>query len=313
MAQDMSVQAVPVRGRKSFSIGVLPGRTLRLFTNYPTLPVIVLVILVFTGVFAPLLQPRDPIQNNLRARNAPPSWYDPGWYDERPKVTVRLFFGGDHVGRDVLSRLIEGSRISLLVVAVALSTGLVVGTVLGLVGGYYGGLLDEIIMRTVDIWAAVPFLLVALVVAVVLGASLTTMMGLLALLTWSGFVRNIRAEVLTLKESDYVKLAQVAGASTTRILWRHIFPGVSNTMIVITTLNVGGLILAEATLSFLGAGIPGPHATWGLMISEGRAYLSDAWWVTVFPGIAIFLVVMSMNFLGDWLRDYYDPSLRQSR
>ena len=285
----------------------------RLFRNYPVVPILVLVMFLFMSVFAPLLQPRDPIQQNLRGRNAPPSWHNPGWYEERPKLEERFFLGADHVGRDILSRLIQGSRISLMVVAIGLTTGLVAGTALGLLGGYFGGAWDEIIMRAVDIWAAVPFLLLAITVAVVLGASFTVMMSLLALLTWSGFVRNIRAEVLIIKELDYVKIAQVAGASTPRIILRHIFPGVMNTMIVITTLNVGGLILAEATLSFLGAGIPGPRATWGLMINEGRSYLSDAWWITVFPGIAIFLVVMAMNFMGDWLRDYFDPSLRQTR
>lgn len=289
------------------------GRVWRLFRNYPVLPIVILTIFFFVSVFASFIQPRDPIKQNLRARNAPPSWHSPGWYDERPKVEDRYFLGADHVGRDVLSRLIQGSRVSLMVVAIALTTGLVVGTALGLIGGYFGGFWDEIIMRAVDIWAAVPFLLLAITVAVVLGASFTVMASLLVLLTWSGFVRNIRAEVLIIKELDYVKIALVAGASTPRILIRHIFPGVMNTMIVITTLNVGSLILAEATLSFLGAGIPGPRATWGLMINEGRSYLSEAWWITVFPGVAIFLVVMSMNFLGDWLRDYFDPNLRQAR
>lgn len=300
-------------GSGPFGRTSIPGRFWRVLRNYPVLPIVVLVIFFFVSVFSSFLQPRDPIQQNLRGRNAPPSWHNPGWYDERPKLEERFYLGADHVGRDVLSRLIQGSRISLFVVAIALSTGLVVGTALGLIGGYFGGAWDEVIMRAVDIWAAVPFLLLAITVAVVLGASFTVMASLLVLLTWSGFVRNIRAEVLTIKELDYVKIALVAGASTPRILIRHIFPGVMNTMIVITTLNVGGLILAEATLSFLGAGIPGPNSTWGLMINEGRSYLSDAWWITVFPGIAIFLVVMSMNFLGDWLRDYFDPSLRQSR
>ena len=289
------------------------GSFWRVLRNYPVLPILVLLIFFFVSVFSPLLQPRDPIKQNLRGRNAPPSWHDPGWYADNPKLDQAYLLGADHVGRDILSRLIQGSRISLMVVAIALSTGLVAGTALGLIGGYFGGAWDEIIMRAVDIWAAVPFLLLAITVAVVLGASFTVMASLLVLLTWSGFVRNIRAEVLIIKELDYVKISLVAGASTPRILLRHIFPGVMNTMIVITTLNVGGLILAEATLSFLGAGIPGPNATWGLMINEGRSYLSDAWWITVFPGIAIFLVVMSMNFLGDWMRDYLDPNLRQSR
>ena len=278
--------------RRGFGRISFLGRFWRLFRNYPVLPILVLVIFLFVSVFSPFIQPRDPIKQNLRARNAPPSWHAPGWYDERPKLEERYFLGADHVGRDILSRLIQGSRVSLMVVAIALSTGLVVGTALGLIGGYFGGVWDEIIMRAVDIWAAVPFLLLAITVAVVLGASFTVMASLLVLLTWSGFVRNIRAEVLIIKELDYVKIALVSGASTPRILIRHIFPGVMNTMIVITTLNVGALILAEATLSFLGAGIPGPRATWGLMINEGRSYLSEAWWITVFPGIAIFLVVM---------------------
>jgi peptide/nickel transport system permease protein len=299
--------------RRGFGRISFLGRFWRLFRNYPVLPILVLVIFLFISVFSPFIQPRDPIKQNLRARNAPPSWHAPGWYDERPKLEDRYFLGADHVGRDILSRIIQGSRVSLMVVAIALSTGLVVGTALGLIGGYFGGVWDEIIMRAVDIWAAVPFLLLAITVAVVLGASFTVMASLLVLLTWSGFVRNIRAEVLIIKELDYVKIALVAGASTPRILIRHIFPGVMNTMIVITTLNVGALILAEATLSFLGAGIPGPRSTWGLMINEGRSYLSEAWWITVFPGIAIFLVVMSMNFLGDWMRDYFDPNLRQTR
>ena len=172
----------------------------RLFRNYPVVPILVLVMFLFMSVFAPLLQPRDPIQQNLRGRNAPPSWHNPGWYEERPKLEERYFLGADHVGRDILSRLIQGSRISLMVVAIGLTTGLVAGTALGLLGGYFGGAWDEIIMRAVDIWAAVPFLLLAITVAVVLGASLTVMMSLLALLTWSGFVRNIRAEVLIIKE-----------------------------------------------------------------------------------------------------------------
>ena len=309
LRDDVAADAIGVFSAPEARGGIRGGA--RAIFRYPIIPLFVLALLLFTGIAAPWLEPKDPIKQNLRARNAPPSWHDPAWYAENPNLTESYFLGADHVGRDVLSRLIQGTRVSLIVVAVSMATGLAVGTALGLIGGWFGGLTDEIIMRMVDIWAAVPFLLVALVVAVVLGSSLTIMMALLALLAWSGFVRNIRAEVLTLKERDYVKLAQVAGASTSRVLTRHIFPGITNTMVVIATLNIGGLILAEATLSFLGAGIPGPKATWGLMINEGRLYLSQAWWITVFPGTAIFLVVMSLNFLGDWLRDYLDPRLRQ--
>ena len=175
----------------------------------------------------------------------------------------------------------------------------------------YGVFADEILARIVDIWLALPFLLVALVVVIVFGQSVPTMMLVLAMVSWSTFVRNVRAEVLTLKTRDYVELARVSGASTPRILIRHIIPGVVNTVFVIATLNVGGLILTEATLSFLGAGIPSPTPAWGLMVAEGRDYLRTHWWIPVVPGTAIALVVMSLNFLGDWLRDRFDPRLRQ--
>jgi peptide/nickel transport system permease protein len=219
--------------------------------------------------------------------------------------------GADHVGRDVLSRVIHGARISLTVMAISLSAGLIVGTSLGLLAGYFGGLFDEIIMRTVDIWMGFPFLLIALVVAVVLGSSFSIVMALLALLAWAAFVRNVRANVLVLREADYVDLARVAGASTNRILVRHMVPGIIGTVTVIASLSVGQLIMAEATLSFLGAGIPAPTPSWGSMISEGRDYLQRAWWTSVFPGLALFLTVMSLNFFGDWLRDRLDPRLRQ--
>lgn len=272
--------------------------------RWPILPVVVLVVLVFTGIFAPLIAPQDPLDQILSLRNNPPAW------DAEEGTNLRLL-GADHVGRDVLSRVIYGARISLLVVSISLTTGLFLGTTLGLIAGYAGGIVDELIMRLVDVWLALPFVLLALVAVVVLGASLALVIGLLALFTWPAFVRYIRAEVLSLKERDYVALAKVSGASTTRIILRHILPGVLNTIIVITTLRVGQLILTEATLSFIGAGIPAPTPAWGLLVSEGRSYVTIAWWSTLFPGLAIFMVVMSLNFLGDWMRDRFDPRLRQ--
>jgi peptide/nickel transport system permease protein len=188
---------------------------------------------------------------------------------------------------------------------------------LGLVAGYYGGWVDELIMRLVDLWHALPFLLVALVVVVVSHrgdwqvSQQWIVMGLLALLAWSGFVRNIRAETLILKETEYVMFARVSGASKARLIYRHLLPGVFNTAIVIATFATGNLILAEASLSFLGAGIPSPTPAWGLMIAEARDYVASAWWTSFFPGLAIFLVVMSLNFTGDWLRDRLDPRLRE--
>jgi peptide/nickel transport system permease protein len=195
--------------------------------------------------------------------------------------------------------------------AISLTSGVLLGTALGLIAGYVGGIVDELIMRIVDVWLALPFVLLALVAVILFGASLGLIMILLALFTWASFVRFVRAEVLSLRERDYVALAKVAGASTARIILIHILPGVANTIIVISTLRVGQLILTEATLSFIGAGIPAPTPAWGLMVAEERTYIVTAWWSAFFPGLAIFLVVMSLNFMGDWMRDHFDPRLRQ--
>jgi peptide/nickel transport system permease protein len=279
--------------------------------RWPVIPVFILALLLFTGVFAPWIAPYDPNEAiSLSARNAAPIW-NTGWYEENPRITDRFILGADPQGRDVLSRIIDGARISLMVVLVSLAAGMTIGTGLGLMAGYYGGMIDEVISRVWDIWAAIPFLLIALIIAAVVGNSIPIVMGLLAMVSWSAFVRNVRAEVLTLKERDYVAQAKITGASAVRIMWGHILPNVINTVVVIATLRVGGLILAEASLSFLGVGIPRPQATWGNMVAEGRSYLDTAWWISFFPGLAIFLVVMSLNFLGDWLRDRWDPRLRQ--
>ncbi len=225
--------------------------------------------------------------------------------------TTSYLLGGDNIGRDLLSRLIHGARVSLVVVAIALSSGLLLGVSMGLVAGWFGGLIDEVIMRVTDIWLGLPFILVAIVVVIAIGQTFIILIGLLALLSWTPFVRNVRGEVLSLKTRDYVSLAQVAGASTFRIMVWHLLPGVINTVIVIATLRVGQLILTEAILSFLGAGIPPPTPAWGAMVNDGRVYIEDAWWISFFPGFCIFLVVMSLNFLGDWMRDRFDPRLRQ--
>ena len=285
---------------------------------WPILPGAIVALMVFTAVFAPLVAPSDSRKQSLADSRHPPVWFG------NPELTERdiargteksgLYrLGADELGRDVLTRVVFGARLSLQIVAVALTSGVLVGTLLGLFAGYWGGWIDELIMRLVDFWLALPFILVALVVAIVWGQSLMIMLGLLALLAWSPFVRNIRAEVLTLKELDYVNMARVAGATGSRIMIRHLLPGVFNTIVVIATLRVGSLILAEASLSFLGVGIPPPTPAWGLMVAEGRQWLTTAWWISFFPGLAIFLVVMSLNFFGDWLRDKLDPRLRQVR
>ena len=295
--------------QQDFEVRFDPGsagwmtKSIQFVRNWPVLSIVILSVMVFIAVMAPLVSPHDPLFSSLRARNTPPIWYADG--------TWTYILGADTIGRDMLSRLFYGARISLMVMAFSLIFGTIIGTALGLIAGYFGGLVDEVIMRLVDIFLGLPFVLVAMVLALVLGTSLTTMIIVLAVLTWAGFVRNVRGEVLSLRERDYVALARIAGASLPRILLMHILPGVINTVLVIATLRSGQLILAESFLSFLGAGIPPPTPTWGAMIADGRNYLRDAWWISFFPGLAIFLTVMALNFLGDWLRDKLDPRLRQ--
>jgi peptide/nickel transport system permease protein len=279
------------------------GATFTFFRRWPVFPAFVLIALVFGAIFAYQIAPYDPDAQSLRDRNTPPAWFTDG--------STKYLLGTDHVGRDVLSRVIHGSRISLAVAGVSLASGLIVGVVLGLLAGWYGGKTDELITRLVDIWNALPFLLVALVVVSLFGGSLIVLMSVLAMVSWVGFVRTVRAEVFIVKNHDYVLVSMICGASTYHIFKRHLIPGVTHAILVVATLAVGGLILTEATLSFLGAGIPAPTPSWGLMVSEGRDYLTDAWWSSFWPGLAIFLTVMSLNFLGDWLRDYFDPKLRQ--
>jgi peptide/nickel transport system permease protein len=271
--------------------------------RWPVIPGLILTALVISGIFAPLIAPHHPTKSDLRLRNAAPVWLEGG--------SAKHLLGGDPLGRDLLSRVIYGARVSLLVAAVSIGVGLSVGVALGMVSGYFGGIWDELIMRAADVSRAVPFILIALIIAIVFGQSLGVILGVLAFATWPVFARQVRAQVLVLRDADYVSLARIAGASAPRILARHIAPGIVSTVTVVATLQVGSLILTEATLSFLGAGIPPPTPAWGVMVAEGRNYLTTAWWVAFFPGSAIFLTVFAVNFMGDWLRDRLDPRLRQ--
>ena len=273
------------------------------FRSLPILPVATIILLLFVGLFAPWISPYPPLDGDLDLRNANPSWLG--------GTGSPYLLGGDHIGRDILTRIIYGTRISLIVAGTVLIFGTLVGTVLGLLSGYIGGLLDEFIMRLVDFMYAVPFILVVLVCAVLWSPSLMLVIILLSIFTWPPFARQVRAETLTLKEMDYVSLAKVSGSSGIRICTRHILPGLFNTVMVMASLQVGSLVVTESVLSFLGVGIPAPAPSWGSMVSEGRNYISTAWWISFFPGIAILLIVFSMNFLGDWLRDRLDPRLRQ--
>ncbi|MYC07260.1 MAG: ABC transporter permease subunit [Chloroflexi bacterium] len=223
----------------------------------------------------------------------------------------KFLLGTDELGRDILSRIVFGARISLIVSAVTLVIGGGLGVSLGLLSGWYGGWIDEVIMRLVDIILSLPLILVALVMVSAFGQSLELIIGILAIWIWPRFARQVRGEVLQLKTMDYVSAARIAGASIPRILFIHLLPGTMNTVIVISTLQVGIVILLEATLSFMGAGVPPPEPAWGSMVADGRDHLVDAWWAATMPGFAILFTVMSLNLFGDWLRDTLDPRLRQ--
>lgn len=269
----------------------------------PLIPLFVLGVFLFTGIFAPLIAPHDPERGDIRARLVVPVWMEGG--------STEYLLGTDHLGRDLLSRVIFGARISLVVVAITLGVGMVIGVTAGLVAGWYGSWVDEVIMRIVDIKLAIPTILLALVLVLALGQTFLIIVAILAIAIWPRFARNVRGEVLQLKTMDYVALAKVAGATTPRILLVHIFPGVINTLIILATLEVGIVILLESTLSFLGAGVPPPTPAWGSMVADGRDRLAVAWWISTVPGVAIMMVVLSMNVFGDWLRDKLDPRLRQ--
>lgn len=218
--------------------------------------------------------------------------------------------GTDKQGRDILSRIMHGARISLLVSSLAILLGGGLGTVLGMLAAYRGGKTDAIIMRIVDIKLAFPSILLALVLVAAIGAGFTTVIVVIAVLLWARYARVVRGEALAIKQQDFIDRARVSGASNVRIMMRHIFPNLVNTVVVLATLEVGHVIILESTLSFLGAGIPAPTPAWGVMVADGRDLITSAWWIFLFPCLAIVLTVLSMNLLGDWLRDKLDPKLR---
>ena len=263
---------------------------------------ILLFLLVIPAIFASWVAPHDPFQGSLSHRLTPPVWQDGGTWEH--------VLGTDKLGRDMLSRIIYGARISLTVSLIAIFVGGIIGTVLGLVSGYFGGKTDAIIMRLVDISLSLPTILLALVLVAAVGPSFGTVITVLIVLLWARYARLVRGETLAIKGLDFIARARVAGASHARIMYRYIFPNVVNSLIVLATLQVGYVILLESSLSFLGAGLPRAEPAWGVMVSDGRELIITAWWVSMFPGIAIMLTVLALNLLGDWLRDHLDPKLR---
>jgi|RhiMetdeSRZDD1v2_1073273.scaffolds.fasta_scaffold130684_1 peptide/nickel transport system permease protein len=269
----------------------------------PWVPGLILTVLVLAAIAAPYLAPHSPTDGDITRKLIPPVWTERGDW-EHP-------LGTDRFGRDVLSRVIYGSRISLAVSLVAIFVAGTLGTLVGLVAGYRGGLVDAFLMRLTDIGLSLPIILIAVVMVAVSEPSFRNVILVIALLLWPRFARQIRGETLAVKEHDFVALALVAGRSSAWIIRRHIFPNVVPTLLVITTLQVGFVILLEGTLSFLGVGVPPPAPAWGLMIADGRGFLATAWWISLFPGLAMLLTVLAVNLMGDWLRDHLDPKLRQ--
>src|SRR5215467_10382451 len=272
--------------------------------DFPVAPVLILVGFALVAVFANMLAPHDPEVGRLAARFRPPSWQAGG--------TTGYLLGTDHLGRDVLSRLIFGARVSMVVGFTAVIFAGVVGTGLGILSGYLGGWVDQVIMRITDTWLALPALTFAIFLAAIVGPSEMNIVIILGLVYWTRYARVIRSEVLTLKERDFVRLAIVAGCSKWTIMRKHILPNVLNSAIVLATLMLGVVIVTEAALSFLGVGVPPPKPAWGSMLADGKkGMMAGYWWLTVLPGCCIMLMVLSANLLGDWLRVKLDPQLRQ--
>ena len=280
-----------------------PVAVWRLWKRPPVFPCLVLAAVVIMALVPDLIAPHDPFQQSLRARFRPPVWQDGGGW-------VHML-GTDALGRDILSRIVHGTRISLLAGLFSLIVGGAIGTTIGLVAGYFGGRIDAFLMRVADSVLSFPIILLAFLLGVTLGPSLWTVVVSVGAILWARYARIVRGEVLAVRDRDFVKLARIAGCSDLRILAVHIFPNVANTLIVLLTMQFGWVIIVEASLSFLGAGIPPPTSAWGTMISDGRATLMRAWWVATLPGVALMLVVLSFNLIGDWLRDRLDPRLRQ--
>jgi len=280
----------------------IPSR-LRL-DGFPIVPAAILVATALVALFANFIAPHDPEVGTLGARFKPPFWQAGG--------STEFLLGTDHLGRDVLSRLLFGARVSMYVGFTAVIFAGVVGTSLGIISGYLGRWVDQVIMRITDTWLALPALVFAIFLAAIVGPSATNIIIILSVVYWTRYARVIRGEVLTLKEREFVRLAIVAGCTKWTIMKRHILPNVLNTAIVIGTLQLGVVIVTEASLSFLGVGVPPPQPAWGLMLADGKkGLMAGYWWLTVLPGGCIMAMVLSANLLGDWLRVKLDPQLRQ--
>jgi peptide/nickel transport system permease protein len=263
----------------------------------------ILILFILVALTAPWLGLHDPIRGSLAARLQAPTWtglFSPGAHP----------LGTDQLGRDILSRIIYGARATLAIAGMAVILGGIVGVVLGIIAGYLRGITDTILMRLVDIQLALPLMLLALLVVAAFGPSMTNLVIVLALTSWIRYARIVRGQVLAVREREFVLSTLAIGASTARIMFRHILPNVLTPAVVVATLELARIIIMDAALSFLGLGLQPPSPSWGRMLADGRTYMNTAWWVVTFPGLAIVLTVLSVNLVGDWLRDYFDPRQR---
>ena len=298
----MSVR-VPAGGTSGLALAWRLASTRRA-DGLPILPVVILGVIALLAIFADVIAPHDPEIGALGTRFRPPVWQAGG--------TTEHLLGTDHIGRDVLSRLIFGARVSMVVGFTAVIFAGVLGTGLGILSGYLGGWVDQVLMRITDTWLALPALTFAIFLAAIVGPSEMNIVIILAAVYWTRYARVVRSEVLSLKERDFVRLAIVANCSKWTIMRRHLLPNVLNTAVVLGTLMLGVVIVAEASLSFLGVGVPPPKPAWGLMLADGKkGLMAGYWWLTVLPGLCIVLMVLAANLLGDWLRVKLDPQLRQ--
>ena len=262
----------------------------------------IFALLLICAIFAPWLAPHDPIVQNLSLANLPPIWIHGSH--------AGYILGTDDLGRDILSRIIFGARLSTMVGFSVVIIGSLLGVTAGLVAGYVGGLFDDIIMRIADVQLAFPYVLLAIAVIGVIGANLYTIIAVIGLASWVQYVRVIRAEVISLREREFVQAAQAVGCGASRIIFQHVLPNVTSSVTVIATFEFARAIIFEAALSFLGLGVPPQVPSWGNMLAEGRQFLDSSWWIGTFPGFAIMITVMGVNVLGDGLRDAFDPGLR---
>ena len=269
----------------------------------PAVPLAVVALLLLCALFAPLLAPHSPLEGSLGERLAPPI----GVEGSKPGHLL----GTDRHGRDTLSRLLYGARISLAVSVVGIALTGAAGSLIGLLAGFFGGWVDTLLMRLADISLSLPGILIAVLLSVVFEPSFTNVIIVVVFLLWPSYARLTRGETLGLKQQEFVSLARIAGCSSARIMFRHIVPNLAPSILVLATLHVGYVIVLEAALSFLGVGIPPPTPSWGVMVADGRGLIEQAWWVSILPGIAILVTVLSLNILGDWVRDRLDPKLRQ--